>query len=733
MMGNAERALIAYAVLKTQLDQSDLYEGLMIFFRPIAAEKAGQLFVPVEFAEELGTRYGLRVPTLVVESLAERMVKSGLLQRRSQSDGVALYEYANSTLATTNNLSIPHVADLLNQFRQFARTQTAELAEVSDNLLDDALFDRLLRIESLEILSRRDGLESPKYTPNTLTLKSKIVNQSTGTPLERHLDYIVSSFILNLVKQDDEGFTLLSDIATANLAAETLLTYRDPPKRGETFEEIDVFLDAPLCLDILGVNPGREQYGSQFHQELKRSGCRVNVFLHSIIEIERILEARKQSYLSDVKFFGTFIVDPPAVRDLVRALAGRAEDILREQFGFQIIDSAAAIPLGRRAAVGSVEENSIREQLGGWKNAEGREVDISTCCDLIRMRSGNEPETRILKAGSIFVTRNATLARAANATWKTWLKDKKRASTERLKNVAQLAILDKQLVGLIWITQGGQVGALGRAHLVANCAAAVATRKDVITRVYNTLITTSENSARIFSALINDHRAERALMNSTFGDPEVVTDEKAFSLLETVKRATAEEIELEKNAEIAVIQNKLEQQRVSLEERIAQLEKSRDEALHQKLEAQQGATQYREREDKRQRKLVEQAFKEARRIYTTSIIFISLLLGVISYGIQVIFSHYFVFFQTEGVSGAMKFFLPAVISGASGLLLAWDVPELLVGKFRDGIGEKALLYFAKKHHVHPLLEHYSWDFKDGRINKNNSAQDTQSRPIVKLS
>lgn len=717
-MGHVERAMIAYAVLKNQLASADLYEGLMVFFRPVTSSLAGRLFVPGELATELVKRYALHVPALVLESLVERMSNAGLIRKRTERDGAASYEYVASDAVVTN-ASLPKITDLLDRFRGFARKQSPELRELPDTSLDDALFDRLVRIESLEILSRRDGLEAPKHTAHTLTLRKKdAVPCDDESPISRHLDYVVPRFILALTESDAEGFDLLSDIASANLAAETLLTYRDPPRRGDALDEFDLYLDAPLCLDILGVNPGREGYGQQLSQELKRAGCQVNVFLHSIGEIERVLDARKQSYLSGIKPFDHYQVDPPRVRDLVNALAGHSEQILTEQFGFRVIDSTAAIPAGRRSSVGAEEEKAIREQLVGWKNAEGREVDVATCCDLIRMRSSADIQTRIQKAGATLATRNAVLARAANGTWKTWLTDKNKGSRERIKSAAPLAILDKQLVGLLWITQGGQAGSIGRAHLVANCAAAIATRKDVITRVYNTLLETSEQSAKIFSALINDQRAERALMDSTFGDPDVITDETVLPLLERVRLATAQEVEAEKNKEIEELASAFRQRDARQAEEAARLGLERDSAEAKRIAAEERAASLERAERDRKEDLILRSFENARRIYVASVVGISFTLGVLAYAIQKVLLPDFAQSGAKGLwSQIQQVGMPAFVAAFSGLGLAWDIPELLGGGVRNQVSDSAFRYFARRNGVSDLLEEYAWDFKAKTIRR----------------
>lgn len=714
-MGDVERALIAYAVLKGQLEKADLYEGLMVFFRPVTASLAGQLFAPDELAAKLGARYGLQVPSLVLASLAERMAKAGLLKKRAGINGAASYEYLASDLVV-NNVSLPRVTRLLERFREFVRSQSTDFVELDDDALDDALFDRLLKIESLEILSRRDGLESPKQTQKTLTLKQKDHSSVAHAPVERHLDYIVSRFILNLQETDGEGFELLSDIASANLAAETVLTYREPPRRGEPLDHLEIYLDAPLCLDILGINPGREKYGAQFHQQLKRAGCRVNIFLHSISEIERILETRKLSYTSTTKPYDHFQVDPAQTRDLVNALAGYAEQTLTEQYGYNVVDSAEAVPLSRRISVGPEEEKAIRDQLVGWRNNEGREVDVATCCDLIRLRSGIELQTRILKAGPTLVTRNMVLARAANGTWRNWLREKNKGSRDRIKHAAPLAILDKQLTGLLWIAQGGSVGTLGRAHLVANCAAAVATRKDVITRVYNTLQGISPQSVSTFAALINDQRAERALMDATFSDPEVITDETVLPLLERIRIATAHEVESAKNLEIAELTKKMDRQSSEHEAVVAQLALERDAVAAMMSSAQDSLMEFERRDQERTDAMIRAAFRSARGGYVAIMVVVAVGLGLLTYWTQSKTT-----FEigepvtNSGIRWAVKWIVPGVISALSAAALAWEIPDLLLGGLRNRMSDWLFNYLLRRNGLTGQVKNYRWDFKSNNI------------------
>lgn len=730
-MRKVERALIAYTVLKGHLERGDLYEGLMVFFRPVTASLAGKIFIPSELADELRNRYALYIPPLVLDSLAEKMVKAKLLKVRGQSAAIVSYEYLETELVQ-NSVSLPKITQILDEFKTYFRQFPDPSGGMADGEIEEEFFKRLLHIESLRILSRRDGIESPKRTSQTLGIKKPPEETSETDPKERHIDYLVSRFILTKAEGDAPAFDLLCDVASANLGTEALLSYREPPKHGEALEELDIFLDSPLCLDILGVNPGREDYGQQLASELKRSGCKLHVFLHSILEIERVLESRKQSYLAGLKPFDYFQADPPAIRDLVRAIAGHAEEILKDRYGVQVVDSAVAIPAGRRSSVGAEEEKAVRMALAGWQRDDAREADVSSCCDLIRLRSGREVQTRITKAGPLLVTRNSTLARTANTTWKNWLQSTARASRDRARDAAPLSITDKHFVGLVWITQGGTSGTLSRAHLVANCSAAVATRKDVITRVYNTLLDTSENAASIFAAIINDHRAERAVMDKTFGDPDIVTSESVIPLLEEVKRSTAEEITKQKNAEIANITGTFAIERKVQEGEAARLALERDDAQAQLIAAHGRVRNLELADQGRQYKLLSKACGKGRVVYFGVVIVAVVLLSGLSFVLQSM--------VPTGEDSSLvraygdvvgRWLVPGGIAVLTAIWLGWDMPDFLIGRVRDRVSQWGFLTFVRRYGVDALRAEYQCDCKTGILKRDDEkAVDSLSKSSV---
>lgn len=717
----SERALVAWAVLGDTINQADLYEGLFGFVRPIADSRAGIRFIPSELCDALRDAYGLSIPVLVMESLAERLHRAGLLVVHTQTRDATVYTYAKGLEVEPNPITQAAVSEVLSRFREFIRHRGGELAKWTDEALDQEFFQRLMHVDSLALLSRRDLPEAPQRTGRTITL-SKTAGDAAATAmksggadqLEEHLDYLFATYLLHARDGSPDGFQLLCEIAGANLVAESLLTYKDPPKRGEALQGLEIYLDAPLCMDILAVNIGREVYGAELAKALVSSGAQLCVFLHSVVEIERVLDARRLSYLQGTAFGpSVFSVEPPLVRDRVRAIVGHVEQSLIDRLGCRIVDAAAAVPAAIRARVGAAEEAAIRGSLSGWNSTEGREVDVATVCDLIRLRSSREVPTRLTSAGPTLVTRNSVLKRTANEAWKGWLVQTQRATNDRVKRLAPLALSDRHLVGLIWITQGGSVGEVSRELLVANCSAATALRRDVVVRVHNTLLKTSPEDAKLFAAVILDQRAERALMDATFGDLRLVSDDSVLDLLATVRRATAAEITAEKDLEI----ERATKERIRVESEL----KIRNAELAE-VKAGVELERQRAREDARLLRLAEQSkarecFQRACAAHKWAGAGVGFILTSFAVAAQLWLPTVLKDAPPGSVMSwfASAWWVPILLFAIPTLLGLYEMPDLVFGKARTRFADWLFGLQLQRHRVQHATVGAEWDYRQRTI------------------
>jgi hypothetical protein len=710
MKTRAERVLVAYAVMGERIQAGDMYDGLWDFLRPLAASKVGERFIPADSAKWLSDTYSLHMPVIVMEGLAERMTSAQLLDKQAMSGKIATYVYkaqASMPRPTEADLS-EGIANTLSAFAVFAKSFPS-LASIDDRHLEEALFERLLNVDSLQILSHRDGQVSLKASVDTLTLIQP--KQSHEASDAAHLDYVFGRFLLQLQESNAAQFDMLARIADAALVAEALATYRDPPHRGDALDGLELYLDGPLCLDILGVNVGREDFGREFLALLKSSGARLHVFSHTIEEIERVLEAKKSGALNAPRYATERTVEPPAIRDRVRALAGFSEAQL-EKVGVNVVDGSMRLPAPVRGRVGAGDEQAVRLQLKN-QNAEALETDVRTVCELMRLRTARTQSTRISEAGPVLVTRNTSLSSVANVSWRRYLETSDRFSAGTARKAAPISVSERRMCGVAWITSGGNVGEISRRRLVANCAAATSVKRDVITKVLNVLREKSPSDQDVFRAVISDQRAERTLMDATLGDYRVVTDENVLDLLQSLKEATvAEQIE-KTQAEIAALKQHYEAENAALAE---QRRNSHQEAVDLQFRLDLAEEQNRKRFQKEHAThvlVLEGAARQGRCVYRWLPLLVAVPISVIGLIAQV---------QLDQVAVQDGFFWktwkPWVVPGPAlilSLFLAWDIPDSLFGGWRQA----ALLWLARRHCEgkvpEGLFAQASFDFKSGTV------------------
>lgn len=153
---------------------------------------------------------------------------------------------------------------------------------------------------------------------------------------------------------------------------------------------------------------------------------------------------------------------------------------------------------------------------------------------------------RLPAADYVFVTENAWVAEQAIK----FLKRKK------LFNDGEVppALSEKYLAGLLWALYGGKGSELTQHLLLANCAAALEPRSDVINQLHRFLNEIDEKQAEVFNALMTEERAGQYAMQLTLGDSAFITKDNAPVILEQIKKSQIERYEAERNIEIETIQ-----------------------------------------------------------------------------------------------------------------------------------------------------------------------------------
>lgn len=560
-----KKALVAYCVLaeRFQKGSTNPFQALTPFFSEICNDFAGQFFDAKKFSDEVSSRYALRIPILAALGLAEQLARDGLLDV-IKGVGQTVYKYKkqkNNDVTIENPVTVDEIDLLLEQFYSYCRSDE-KLSSWSPESLSDAFLDRLLNIDSMRLLSRRETSTSLKRTPNTLGIKTPSEEIDSSTAEHLHLDFCVAQFLINLKSINPSGFEQVSNIAFASMAAEALSCFRDPMSDNSPLGDLTIYLDSPLLLDMLGVNAEYEDYGRELLNAIKECGAKVAIFDDCVSEAESSIRAQLASLRSGINRtshqWGTSINS-----DLLSVLSGNVAERAHARLKIDV-QSDPENNLHRRSSstVGTIESEMTRRMLP-WGNEDAKNHDRKTIWSLLSLRGFTTPTYKVCDSKFIFLTRNTPLVSIANDAWSTWINDATQISKSNLPRVAPIAMSDKQFSGYLWARSGGSDGAMSQSRLLAHCSAAVRPRADVKARAINLVLELhGSDKADDFSALLEDREGAKALMQATYADPEDVTEKRLPYILERVQLAAGEFAAAE-------------------ERKIAAIERQKDKEIHE--------------------------------------------------------------------------------------------------------------------------------------------------------
>lgn len=535
-----KRALLAYCALADRIHGSNagMFGALAPFFAPVCREFSGKMFDAQAFSNEVAKLYGLRIPRLAVLGLGEQLEAQGLLVPVAGKARGAVYQYASNI--STGDLEAPGLTEreidsVLQQFVDSCRNDPL-FAEDSEQKLQEEFLDRLLNADSMRLLARKEISDGTKTTGKTLTLKRP--EPSPQDQRELHLDFHVAQFLLDLRERQTSLFDRVSDIAFASMAAEALACFSEPAADKKNLDGLEVYLDSPILLDILGVNVEYADYGTELLGLITSSSAHPVVFDDCIIEAESVVAGQLASLRSGNARASTFgaSAKPHVLSALKDNIGSRASSL-----GIAVRKDPQLDLLRRsRDTVGDIEVD-LNKRMSHWSNEEARVHDKRSVWSMIRIRDASTLCPRICDSKAVFITRNTPLANMANAAWRTWLTNAAKHSVNAADRWAPIALSDKQFAGYLWLRSGQGKGDMSRARLLAHCSAAIRPRPDVKARAINLVLEMhGKSDADHVAALLEDREGERALMRATRADPEDVTAERLPFIIEQVKLAAGE-------------------------------------------------------------------------------------------------------------------------------------------------------------------------------------------------
>lgn len=544
------RELIAFAFVEEAYARTgDLVAGLLPLFTPLLAKKVHRRFDPVEFADEVERAYDIPMSPLVASGLVEKLAEAKLLTLGEIEPNTYRIAACREDVASFDEEGMEGILAEFSTFTNESLTRIG-LGRQERDVLDVEFLHRLTTAQFLSFTERR---EKNYYHGKTLTIKRVEDDEQDAIQLEQALDVLTAEFVLRKLEASDSAAELLTRLMTGALIAEVVLTLQAPSSI-EALGNLTVVFDGPLVLDFMDLStPELRDYANDLFTLVEKATTRKVIFKHTLEEMKGTLRGPLDTLRRGEKPFGP-LGNRIRLDSSHAAYAREALNDLEQRvakLGFEIVDADLLATDERLKFCDAATEEGLRNNIGPiLVNLDRRIRDAHSIATILRQRGGIQSPKSIADALWVLVTRNDAVAAKSQG----YLVMRKIITRDDVPP----AITDKRLAGYLWFSVGGNLGALSRKKLVANCSAVMTPRTDVVSKVRQYLEELDPKKAALFIALMRDQRAQRCLVQSTLAFPSAITPDNAEQLLEEVRLSVAAEVRAEAEKQQAELNRKHE-------------------------------------------------------------------------------------------------------------------------------------------------------------------------------
>lgn len=518
-----------------------------------------------ELQRALQDRFGLNIPQVACDLVISRAVHMGLARRERGvlvREGDAIARFAVEEVKA--EFLRQHQALVLSLI-DFAKDRGVTL---SDDEAEEALLNHVAA-NSLPILR------------SALFGRPLLSGESEMTRLE----VLVSTFVAAIFESDPREFGYLETVVKGSMLA-TAMFLPDPSTNRRKVDNLTVYLDTPVMLNLLGLHGSAElDATTELIELLKSIGARIACFQHSLQETQGVMEG----CAADLRALRRPLANAPVRKVLRHAInqsisssememqAATLGRTLR-RMGVNIEEVPSVPPTGDYVDEARIEA-VVRSRLHYW--SEGTLLcDVKSICAIGRLRHGR-PQTVIDTAVAILLTNNTGLVAACRE-----LFDESGRSDR-----VPICTVGAELGTVAWLKQPVAAPDLPRKLILAECYSAM----EPIAPLWDRYLHEIDRQQARGDLIEEDYvflryslEAGRALMDVTLGETSELTSGSIEDILRRGRERTARELV----ESVQDTRRKGEARESELLERIDALQASIDESTLR-------ATQYREAQDKR--------------------------------------------------------------------------------------------------------------------------------------
>jgi hypothetical protein len=273
----ASKTITSLAILKAEWDErhSDHIETFVPFFVNLFLQKRYKFIELDVLKKDFESEYGLVIPYHPISTILTRLAHRQYLMR---GDGQYIPNYKKFESSNFND-----VREI--QGRKFSKLTEAvikfskeiENIQISPEEAEAAILAFFKDIE-LNLLFASEF--------------SDVVPDLTKKSTAHHHRYLVGLFVRKIRENDQDLFSLMTDIAIGHALADAILYAEQLQKYEGSIKNLNVYLDASLVLSLLGLNDKVSQDSvEELINSLKEQGAILNIFEHTFDEVMGILHS----------------------------------------------------------------------------------------------------------------------------------------------------------------------------------------------------------------------------------------------------------------------------------------------------------------------------------------------------------------------------------------------------------------------------------------------------------
>ena len=571
------RAITSLAVLRVNWDEEgrDYLENFFPFLNEVLRASTEDRVSLADVSRQMRALVGFELPPGVVKTLLRRAAKRGYVRAQNNVFYVQRATLPSEPLAKREGDLRRECEALVGKLQAFAREQFG--LSWSGEEAEHALFGVVQSFAAPLLHAARQG-ERP-VAP---------VGED-----QREL-YVAARFVEHAYDRDPTAFAYLESVATGAVLASAVY-HEDPSAVAERFDGLTAYLDTPLVLDALGVNGALVRVPIvEMISLMREQGVEVLMLRGTFDETQGVLDAHGGMTGDRRNEVGRGPVRGSMSPSDARMLSAQLDDRLSE-LKVRVVDRPA---YDRRYGVDeSALETRLQEAID-YVNPGARLHDVQALLTVYALRKGQRP-SRLERAAAVFVTTNATLAKAAH--W--FFHDEHGKETVR----APICVTADDLSTRLWLKTPNEAPELPTRQLLARAYAAYQPSDALLGKYLaetDRLRAAGTVSNQDYLLMRSSDDLLRRVTEATLNDPDAFTegtfDEIRQREMETVRAAASARIERSEAARLAAerkaeaLQTDVESARAEAE-RASAVRADQDAAFARERAARESADTARER------------------------------------------------------------------------------------------------------------------------------------------